>query len=296
MGWSYEGKLISTDSTYTTTAFADATYLPIFDETGDESFHVTFVDMYGNVIAIYDSVAIEQESFNFPDTPVYSGMKFAGWSDTLEDVKAYKTSGIVYAYYEVDATQSYTVNAPDCYITIGGHQYEDSAEAKYNDVVTVTPKNETAALWKINNAVVGYGDKYEFCCGSDLTISYDTEETDSAPAVVSISETKGDDFKVKFLATRFVPDGYTLVESGFIYGKDMNESDLVLENVGTVQGNADSTVKQIKNNNKSPEGQFALTYGVTDMSAPACARPYIIYTDAAGTAYAVYGTMLSEKY
>ena len=74
------------------------------------------------------------------------------------------------------------------------------------------------------------------------------------------------------------------------------ESDLVLENVGTVQGNADSTVKQIKNNNKSPEGQFALTYGVTDMSAPACARPYIIYTDAAGTAYAVYGTMLSEKY
>ncbi len=299
VGWYSNGKLVTTETTYTTYAYSDATYQPVFEEVNEETFHVTFVDMYGNVVAIYSSEQIKGGEFNaLPEPNQYAGMKFVGWSATYEYIKnELNESLVVYGTYEVDDSKSFTVSAENCNITVNGAgAVQNTATAKYNDTITVTPVSDTAAVWKVNGKTVSYGTSYTFLCGSDITVTYETSAEAAAPTVASVSETwDNSGVAVKFLATRSVPEGYTLVESGFVYGKDMNESDLVLDNVGLTSGNQSATVKQITNSNKAADGQFALTYGVSDKS-PACARPYLIYKDSGETAHVIYGDMLKENY
>ena len=110
-----------------------------------------------------------------------------------------------------------------------------------------------------------------------------------------MTETEGS-YRVKFLATRFVPDGYTLIESGFVYGKGMTEDDLKLTNVGTTRGTDDGIVKTLKNSNTASEGQFALTYGVSSMESSACVCPYLIFENGDGSTNLIYGTMLECDY
>ncbi len=300
VGWEMDGKIITTNTTYTTTAYADTTYSPVFEEATEGTFHVTFVDMYGNVVAIYSSEQIKSDEFNkLPEPNKYAGMKFVDWSATYEYIKnELNESLVVYGTYEVDDTKSFTVTANGCNITVNSEgAVQDSATAKYNDTITVTPVSDTAAVWKVNGKAVSYGTSYTFLCGSDITVTYETSAEAAAPTVASVSETRdGETASVKFLATRSVPDGYTLVESGFVYGKDMNEEDLVLDNVGMTAGNQSAKVKQLANSNKAANGQFALTYGVSDMSSPACARPYLIYKDSGEQSHVIYGDMLTENY
>ncbi len=296
VGWYSNGKLITEESTYTTYAYADETYQPVFEEIHESTFHVTFVDMYGNVIAILDNDAV-QSLEEMPPYPEYAGMKFTGWSHTLEEIKQMSDSAVVYAYYTSDTETSFNITADGCTITVDGEEFENSATAHYNSQVTVKSADGAFASWTVNGTVAAYSESYSFLCGSDVVIGHETGETEPTPVVASVSKTeKSGDFRVKFLATRFVPENYSLVESGFVYGKGMTEDDLKLTNVGTVQGTDGGTVKAIKNSNMAAEGQFALTYGVEKMDAEACARPYMIYEDSEGNPTLSYGDTLICNY
>ncbi len=296
VGWYSNGKLITRETTYTTYAYADEVYQPVFEERNNDTFHVTFVDMYGNVIAILDNEAI-QSLEEMPACPEYAGMKFTGWSRTLEEVKQMKDSDVVYAYYASDEESEFTVTATGCTITVDGQDFRDSATAHYNSLVTVKAQDGEFKSWTVNGTVAAYSNAYSFRCGSDVVVTNEDAGEEAKPLVASVSKTESaEDYRVKFLATRFVPEDYSLVESGFVYGKGMEQEDLTLDNVGTVQGTADGTVKSLKNSNTSAEGQFALTYGVKSKDAAACARPYMIYKDSDGAATLVYGNMLTSNY
>lgn len=296
VGWYTNGKLITEDGTYTTYAYADETYQPVLEEIHESTFHITFVDMYGNVIAILDNEAV-QSLDEMPPHPEYAGLKFTGWSHTLEEIKQLTDSDVVYAYYASDTETSFNIKAEGCIITVDGEDFENNATAYYNSQVTVKSADGAFASWTVNGTVAAYSESYSFLCGSDVVIGHDMAATEPTPVVASVSKTKkSGDFRVKFLATRFVPENYSLVESGFVYGKGMTEEDLKLTNVGTKQGTAGGTVKAIKNSNMAAEGQFALTYGVEKMDAEACARPYMIYEDSEGNSTLVYGDTLTCNY
>lgn len=298
VGWMADGKLITTSPSFTTAAYADVTYTPVFNDKASESFDVIFMDNYGNIAAIINSSALDDLEA-MPDAPEYSGLIFDGWSKTLEQVKALDKPETVYAAYSSDLTMKYKVTAKGCNITVDGVTTQDTASAHYNSKVTVTPvdaqENESYS-WRINNNAqpAAYGESYTFFCGSDITLKCITGRK-AVPSVACISKT-ADGAKVKFLATRCVPSDCKLLESGFIYGKGMNADDLVLENVGLSQGTAGGTVKQVKNRNNSPDGQFALTYGVAAMNATAAARAYVIYSDADNNISVVYSNVLIHTY
>lgn len=288
VGWQVAGKLVSTDATYTTTAYADLTYVPVFAEAADE-FTVTFIDQFNKVIGTYTNTEIaEMEAL--PEAQTYLGYTFDGWSMTLEEVKALEANAIVTASYTKSDELTYTVSAPGCIIrdVAAGVEAEDTLEVTFDTMVKVTPAEGEATSWTVNGANAAYGSEYTFYVTSDVTVGYDTEAVTAAPTVAAVDMALEDDYHVRFLATRSVPEGYTLVESGFVYGKGMAEEDLVLENVGTVQGTANGTVKLIKNSNMAGDGQFALTYGVTAKDAAACARAYVIATDAEGNTAVYY--------
>lgn len=288
VGWSVNGKIVSTSATYTTTAYADTTYVPVFAEAESEAFTVTFVDQFNKVVTTIDSTELASLEA-LPTAPTYMGYTFDSWSLTLDEVKALEEATVVTASYTKDDL-SYTVSAPNCTITVDGQAYEDTATVGFDAKVTVAPKADTATSWTVNGATAAYGESYTFYVTADVNVAYGTDGVTAAPTVSAVSMEKVDSegCYVRFLATRSVPEGYTLVESGFVYGKGMAQDDLVLENVGTVQGTANGTVKLAKNSNTAGDGQFALTYGVSAMDTTACARAYIIAKDAEGVATVYY--------
>lgn len=298
VGWMADGKMITTSPSFTTVAYADVTYTPVFNDKTAESFDVIFMDYYGNVATIINSSALADLEA-MPEAPEYIGLTFDGWSKTLEQVKALNQPETVYAQYSSDLAMNYTVTAKGCNITVDGVTAQDTASAHYNSKVTVSPVNPQEDVnygWRINNNAqpAAYGESYTFFCGSDITLKF-VAGRKAVPSVTCISKT-ADGAKVKFLATRCVPSDCRLIESGFIYGKGMAADDLVLENVGLSQGTAGGTVKQLKNKDNSPDGQFALTYGVAAMNATAAARAYVIYSDADNNISVAYSNVLIHTY
>ena len=278
VGWKVADKLVSTEETYTTAAFADMTYVPVFAEDTADAFTITFVDAYDNVVTTVSSADLPLSEL--PAAPEFAGVTFDAWSLDLDAVNALTKAEKVVATYKNVEDKIYTVTASEgCTITVNGEAVASPAAAAYNDTVTVTSAG--AQGWSVNGSTeaAAYGETYTFYCGSDITVA-PIAAVDAVPTVKAVSD-NATGYQVKFLATRSVPEGYTLIESGFVYGKGMTADDLKLENVGKVAGNG--TVKQAVCQNKAADGQFALTYGVKNMDAAACAVAYVICTGANGT-------------
>ena len=289
VGWQVNGKLVSTNATYTTAAYADLTYVPVFAEKTDD-FTVTFVDQFNMVLGTYTSSQIA-ELEAMPNTHTYLGYTFANWSMTLEEVKALETNAIVTASYTKDDALTYTVSAPGCVITVGSETYNDTAEVGFDKAVTVAPAEGTATAWTVNGNNAAYGAEYTFYVTSDVEVAYSSEEVTAAPTVAGVDVTAVGDGSVRFLATRNVPEGYTLLESGYVYGKDFEdaEASLVLEN-------ANNTCYIYKNSNTAGDGQFALTFKIAAQTGVAYARAYVIAADAEGNAAVYYGNVQSFDY
>ena len=289
VGWQVNGKLVSTNATYTTAAYADLTYVPVFAEKADD-FTVTFVDQFNMVLGTYTSSQIADLEA-MPATYNYLGYTFADWSMTLEEVKALDTNAIVTANYTKNDALTYTVSAPGCTITVGDAEYKDTAEVAFDQAVTVAPTEGTATAWTVNGNNAAYGSEYTFFVTSDVEVAYTSDEVTAVPTVAGVDVTAVGDGSVRFLATRNVPAGYTLLESGYLYGKDYEdaEASLVLEN-------ANNTCSIYKNSNTAADGQFALTFKITAQTGVAYARAYVIAADAEGNAAVYYGNVQSFDY
>lgn len=290
VGWSVNGKLISTDATYTTAAYADLTYVPVFAEQTDD-FTVTFVDQFNMVLdTVTSSELASLEAM--PETYDYLGYTFANWSMSLEEVKALEANAVVTAYYAKDAELTYTVSAPGCVITVGDSTYNDTAEVGFDQAVTVAPAEGTATAWTVNGNNAAYGAEYTFYVTSDVEVAFTSGEVTAVPTVAAVDVTPTESGQVRFLATRNVPAGYTVLESGFVYGKDFAapETDLVLENATT------GSCYLYKNSNTAGDGQFALTFGISTQTGVAYARAYVIAADAEGNAAVYYADVQSYDY
>ena len=289
VGWKVADKLVSTEETYTTAAFADMTYVPVFVEDTTDAFEITFVDAYDNVVTTVSSADLPLSEL--PAAPEFAGVTFDAWSLDIDAVNALTKAEKVVATYKNVEDKVYTVTAPEgCTITVNGEAVASPAAAAYNDTVTVTSAG--AQGWSVNGSTeaAAYGETYTFYCGSDITVA-PIAAVDAVPTVKAVSD-NATGYQVKFLATRSVPEGYTLIESGFVYGKGMTADDLKLENVGKVAGSANGVVKQAVCQNKAADGQFALTYGVKNMDATACAVAYAICSGANGTVVYYSGAMV----
>ena len=290
VGWSVGGKIISTDATYTTAAYADLTYVPVFAQKTND-FTVTFVDRFNMVLGTVsgaDVAALEA----MPEIYDYLGYTFTGWSMSLEEVQALAENAVVTANYEKDDSITYTVSAPGCVITVDGAEYNDTAEVGFDQGVTVKAADGTATAWTVNGANAAYGAEYTFYVTSDVTVAYTSDEVTAVPTVAAVDVTPTENGRVRFLASRSVPEGYTVVESGFVYGKDYEDAEaaLVLENATT------GGCYLAKSSNTANDGQFALTFGIASGTGVAYARAYVIAADAEGNSAVYYADVQSFDY
>ena len=289
VGWMVNGKMVSKNAVYTTAAYADLTYVPVFAPKAAVDFVVTFIDQFNKVIATIASSELAGLT-ELPSAPDYPHYTFEGYDLSLDEVKALKDSTVVTASYAKDDT-TYTVNAYGCTITVDGRDYNETATVSHDARVTVKPNSaDVAKSWTVNSSQAAFGAEYSFYVTADVEVAYSTLDVTAAPTVANVSKDQIDDVKVRFLATRSVTDGYTLLESGFVYGKDMNSADLVLENVNG------TTCRVMKNSNMAADGQFALTVGIASKTGKIGVAAYIIVKDSAGTVSAIYAPVQEWTY
>lgn len=295
VGWQTGNKIVSTDATYTTVAVADITYTPVFAESA-KPVQFTFVDMFNNVISS-QSVASGAD-VKIPQTaPTYTGYTFTGWSADEATIKAATSSMTVYAQYEKDAAATYTVTTDaDATVAYGSNSAQGTlADVPYGTQVTVSKAGATA--WAIDGKIVAYGDSYTFYVASDVTVKA-ASATTQAPVVAAVSANQvAGSYKVEFVATRAMVDGCTYLKSGFVYGKNLNDADLTLANVGK-KGSADNSgvVKAAYANSTEGSTQFILSYGISAQTGTASAKAFLTYRDQNGKVKTVYSDVMNHTY
>ena len=281
VGWKVGNKIVSDEATFVTYATADITYEPVFAEKADTSFTVVFVDPYGNVI---DTQTVDSAAdITVPTEPVFPGYTFTGWSMTQEQISKLTDGATIYAQYKKDDVAKYTVTANDgATITVNGAEVASPAQVAYDTKVSV--HKDGAEAWKLaDGTVVGYGDTYTFFCGSDIELTPVMTAVQQKTTVKILSATPIEGtVKVSFLATRNIAPGETVVKQGFVYGKNLADSELTLDNVGNKGADANAGTVKILYNKNSAE-QIALDYGLSKRDGKISAVAFVITKTADGT-------------
>lgn len=282
VGWKVGNKIVSDEATFKTAATADITYEAVFAEKADTSFTVVFVDPYGNVI---DTQTVDSAAdIKVPTKPpVFPGYTFTGWSMNEEQISKLTDGATIYAQYKKDDVAKYTVTANDgATITVNGAEVASPAQVAYDTKVSV--HKDGAEAWKLaDGTVVGYGDTYTFFCGSDIELTPVMTAVQQKTTVKILSATPIEGtVKVSFLATRNVAPGETVVKQGFVYGKNLADSELTLENVGNKGAASNAGTVKILYNKNSAE-QIALDYGLSKKDGKISAVAFVITKTADGT-------------
>lgn len=294
VGWTANGvTLVSTDAEFTTTVLANVTYTPVFEVEEAESFTVTFVDAYGNIVSVQNSA----DGITVPAAPARPGYAAAtenGWSMTNDEIAALTSNATITAQYVKAEDVLYTVNAEGCDITANGETVKDTVSVPFDTKVTVT--NTSATAWVVKDAVSGeevtvaYGDSYTFFVTADITLTIATDAVAATPTVANVGvSTTGNAGAVKavFKATRTMADGCQFIDAGFVYGK----GDLGAITLDDVDGKA---VKAVYT--KTASEQFSLTYGLSAQQGTMTAVAFLAYVDADGNNQVIYADPMTYTY
>ena len=272
VGWMVNSTIVSTEKTFKPQVIANTTYEPVFQEDEGAKFTVVFTDMYGN---IFNTQTVNSGSeIEVPEGPVIAGYTFTGWSMSKEEITALSSAATIQAKYDRIVEKTYTVTAKGATIsTPYSSTSDENTGIGYNTQVTVHA--EGAKVWKIDNAIVGYGDTYIFYVGANVELTFEKDVVTETPVVAAISTDKiGSDgkYKASFLASRKLVDGYTYVNAGFIYGANLEKAanELTLDDVDqkTVRAYYCATDSE----------QFALNVGRVEQSGKISARAFLAYT------------------
>ena len=288
-GWEINGKVISEAQEYTYGAATfDMTVTPEFVEPAANTMTVIFLDKFGNKVKEYkdieaDNYAAAIAADGIPVATSFPSSRFIGWDISDADIMALTNSATVIAQYEdIESTAKYTVtvqNATGADITataLDADSYAINGQIPYDTKVTVS--DDTAAGWAIDGTTVATGTSYSFFVGADVTIvKLDAAEELPTTAVIGATLLDGTDYRYNIMATRFVPAGWTLVDYGFVYGKNLTDADLNLDNEGKTGSNADSgAVKVAHGSMTNSSNEFALNYGIKAKNAPITAKSFVV--------------------
>lgn len=280
VGWKVGNKIVSDEATFVTYATANITYEPVFAEKVNETFTVVFVDPYGNVISTQPVTS--GADIKVPTAPTLIGYTFTDWSMTPEEISKLTDGATIYAQYKKDDVAKYTVTAPEgATLTVDGVETASPATVAYDAKVSV--HKDGVAAWQVDGVTVAYGDTYTFFCGSDMNLVAvdNVVEQKTTVVITGVNEIAGS-VQVSFAASRNVAPGETVVKQGFIYGKNLADSELTLDNVGNKGADANAgTVKIAYTKNSAAD--ISLRYGLSKKDGKVSAAAFVITKTADGT-------------
>jgi hypothetical protein len=304
VGWEIGGNIVSQEATYTTKAAYDFTITPVFEDVAAETITVTFYDKYGNTIKQYKDVAVEAYRAAIAveydaiekAAPTYPSYEFAGWDKDKNDILTLDASTTIWATYtkvEETVVPKYTVTTNAELILPDGITYD---QIPYDTKVTV--RDAAATAWMVGDTTVAYGTEYSFYVGSDVTINpvYAPVVEEATTTVIGANLVAGSNYKYNIVATRNVPDSFTLVDYGFVYGKNLTDTELNLDLVGNI-ADSGATIKAVHAGTRNTESnEFAFNYGIKAMDAPITAKSFVIVINTDGETEIIYSDMFTQNY
>ena len=288
-GWEMNGKIVSEDEKFSTYAYTDVTVTPVFVAKNTNLITVVFYDKYGNNVKEYKDMSIEDYQAailadGIPTAQSYPSQKFVSWDTDDATILGLTESKTIWAIYtENDATPEYSVTVNDA----TGTAITDTAltlpagisadAVPYDTKATVY--NENAKGWAIDGVTVSTTNTFTFYVGADtiVTMIVDDVEEEATTTIIGANRLADPAYRYNIVATRNVPAGYTLVDYGFVYGKNIPDAELVLENEG--ENGSEANSGQIKvaraGTQNSASNQFALNYGIKTAGNYVCVRSFI---------------------
>ena len=289
-GWEMNGKIVSEETTFESTAYADITVTPVFEAPKDDMMTVIFYDKFGNKIKEYKDYTVQDYqnaivSEGVPTAPSYPSSKFVSWDMDTNAILGLNTSVTIWAVYEdVESEQKYTVKVldeNDNDITADALTLPAGVQATavpYDTKATVS--FDGAKGWEIDGVAVSTEDTYSFFVGADVTVKMIVADVQAEPTTTVIGANRLADpaYRFNIMATRNVPEGYELVDYGFVYGKNLTDADLAIENegkagTGTNSGNVKVARAATKNTSSN---EFALNYGIKAMDGTVTVKSFVV--------------------
>ncbi|MBQ9516881.1 MAG: hypothetical protein IJI47_01335 [Eubacterium sp.] len=306
-GWESNKKIVSTDTEFTTYAYTNMEFTPVFEAPNTNLISVVFYDKFGNEVKAYRNYTVDGyqdaiASEGIPQAPNYPSCEFAGWDIDDNEILGLTASKTIFANYnDVESTKKFTVTVQDA----AGADITDTAltlpagiakdAVPYDTKATVS--NDNAKGWEIDGVVVSTEDTYSFFVGADVTVKMITDDVDALPTTTIIGGNKIDNtYRYNIMATRNVPAGYTLVDYGFVYGKNLTDADLAVENEGKAgTGNNSGNVKVVRaGTQNSGSSEFALNYGIKSAGNYVTAKSFIVVKKGADV-QTIYSDMVSYE-
>lgn len=245
-----------------------------------KEFSVIFKDKTGRVLKS-EKIA-EGDDASPPDSPTLNGYEFIGWDKSFDKV----TSDMVINATYIRAKDTYKVTVIGGKLSTG----ETSGDFRFDMPVTVVadsaPSKQKFSYWELDGKKISSDSTYTFFVPMKATtltgVFVDKTTTlENKPFITLLDNVMVDitDKTMAFTATRVVPSGYSLVESGIILLKSSNfTGELTLDTANVIHGTID---------NNSTNQFYVRKLNISDGDTW-YARAYLIYKDANGNSFTVY--------
>lgn len=196
---------------------------------------VQFVGRFNEPIATKEATTLDGvlDLCDTVEAPALGGYRFAGWSQSLEDIQILFALGLpieISAIYEVDATnKSYTLSGLVNMIAKDGQGNEVTAETtlSFDHRITVTNATDnTVAYWVLDGAKVGFGaNQYVFYISgnNEIAVVFESDAAeDLVPEVVlqqTMTSYANGVYNLSVIAQTTIPNNveYTDLSYGMYY-------------------------------------------------------------------------------
>ncbi len=288
------GKILSEEAGVNFNIGTNRNIKPVFEE--NEKANVFFISRSGQVIR-HSVVANGSTIATVPTDAEMAaeGYTLAGWTKIDADGETYlnkdqiigttinKDTKFVAQYSDNAITKNITVVKG----TIGGEAATDKPVV-YNTSVTVeanTPaEGEEFAGWLMNGEIISYNPTFSFYMGRfDVTLeaTYAAMGTVTKTPLITMTErayNNGEYNIAQFLTTRYLPEGFTLLETGVIFADDvrMAADSLLTNQVGKKVSGVEIKAGRAL---RLTDTQYALSANFFDDGIKA--RGYMVYREEA---------------
>ncbi len=273
-------------------------------ETENQAF-VQFVTDYGQVL--FYSPYSANDVVSFPTPPSKLGCKFS--KGVFEGTDPEATEEAIWGRIEAEerlitVKPSYTDDTTTYTVTVAYEGADGRAAKTFSGLPVGTNRIFTAPAidgyvfqcWKdAAGTVLGYDADYFMKITGDMTLTavYGDEAVEARPVIATVlsTTTEGSIHKISAIATRTVPEGYTLAEQGMLYGINLGDVDAESFVFGT------TGVLRFISSDLSANGVFTLHNKVSSDDLVLYYRAYmVLINDATGNEETVYSGIVSGSY
>lgn len=208
--------------------------------------------------------------YNFDSNLYYDNSTFVPGVTEVRDnmiLRTKLTYDETYAEYQVAVFgDTASVNSID-----GDNLSDTEVDVKFDKKVKVTSTAENFSYWKIGNRIVSYNKEYTFSVYSDVVIEEVVGEVDVEPQpVINLYHNEdNDDMTSLFICGYELPAGYTMVETGMLFGGESYET----------------AAHRVMANRITDNNEFAVKYVELDKDISSA---YLVYKDTSDNVSVVY--------